>query len=118
MSVGDAGPAAAGGGGEKAAAAPKAAAKKAAPKQQVIIEVKEKGKRRNVTTISGLDSFGVKLKEAASALGKKFGAGATVGKSPSGIPEIDVQGDVSFDVPEILAQLYDIPEDAFIVKGS
>ena len=33
----------------------------------------------------------MKLKEAASALGKKFGAGASVSKSAEGKPEIDVQ---------------------------
>jgi density-regulated protein DRP1 len=107
----------AGGGGGAAPPPPKAKKGGAgASKQQVIIEVKEKGRRRHVTTISGLDSFGVKLKDAASALGKKFGAGATVGKSPTGIAEVDVQGDVAFDLPEVISALYDIPEDSIIVR--
>jgi density-regulated protein DRP1 len=104
-----------------AAAAAAAAAGGGAPapsgaKQQVIIEVKERGKRRHVTTVTGLDSFGVKLKEAASALGKKFGAGATVSKSPTGIQEIDVQGDVAYDLPDLLLQLYDVPKKAIIMR--
>jgi density-regulated protein DRP1 len=99
--------------------APKKAAKKAAePKAPLItIEVKERG-RRTVTTICGLEAYGIKLKEAASALGKKFGAGASVGKSATGVQEIDVQGDVAFDLPELINKLYpDVKEECIRVKG-
>jgi density-regulated protein len=99
--------------------APKKAAKKAAePKAPLImIEVKERG-RRTVTTICGLEAYGIKLKEAASALGKKFGAGASVGKSATGVQEIDVQGDVAFDLPELINKLYpNVSEDCIRVKG-
>jgi density-regulated protein DRP1 len=85
-------------------------------KQCVYVELKERGRRKHVTVVSGLDTFGVKLKEAASALGKKFGAGASVTKSATGLQEIDVQGDVVYDLPEVLAALFDIPEEAIVVK--
>ena len=97
----------------------------------------------------------MKLKEAASALGKKFGAGASVSKSAEGKPEIDVQvsvtavcilalfrcvpsivtwflpaflcllctsfhlaiqGDVVYDLPELLTSLFGIPEEAIICR--
>ena len=54
---------------------------------------------------------------AASALGKKFGAGASVGKSPTGVPQIDIQGDVAYDLPEQLAKLYGIAESSLDIKG-
>jgi translation initiation factor 1 (eIF-1/SUI1) len=77
--------------------APAAAAKPAkAPKPvvpKIFVEVNERGRKKQITTISGLDAYGVKLKDAASALGKKFGAGASVTKSASNpnVMEIDVQ---------------------------
>jgi density-regulated protein DRP1 len=73
---------------KKAAKAPKPAA---LPK--VYVEVNERGRKKQITTISGLDAYCPKLKDAASALGKKFGAGASVTKSTSNpnVMEIDVQ---------------------------
>lgn len=41
----------------------------------------------------GLDSFGVKLGEAAKLFGKKFASGAAVVKSPTEKEQIDIQGD-------------------------
>jgi density-regulated protein DRP1 len=78
---------------------------------------KERGKRKHVTTVGGLEAYGIKLKEAASALGKRFGAGASVGKSATGGAEIDVQGDVAADLPELLVKLYpDIKPESIRVK--
>jgi density-regulated protein DRP1 len=86
------------------------------PKQVVYVETKERGRRKHVTVVSGLDGFGVKLKDAASALGKRFGAGASVAKTATGGQEIDVQGDVAYDIPAALAALYNIPEEAVVVR--
>jgi translation initiation factor 1 (eIF-1/SUI1) len=79
--------AASAGGGS--AAPPKAAA---AAKPKVVVQVREDGKRLT-TAISGLDPFCAKLKEAASALAKKVGAGATVRPHPQNpnISEVVVQ---------------------------
>ena len=76
-------------GGAAAAAAPAAAAEakpkaaeKKAPKPKVTVVVRDEGKRQ-LTAIGGLEPYCAKLKEAASALAKKVGAGATVRPSPS-----------------------------------
>ena len=83
----------------------------------VTVTVKDRGRRKYVTTISGLEAYEtIKLKEAASALGKKFGAGASVTKSPEGKPEIDIQGDVSDDIATVLAALCGISEDAVVLR--
>lgn len=37
-------------------------------------------------------------------------------KSAEGKPEVDVQGDLAFDLPEVLAALFGIPEDAIVVR--
>lgn len=83
------------GGGTVDGEATKKAAKTAKPAAlpKVYVEVNERGRKKQITTISGLDAYCPKLKDAASALGKKFGAGASVTKSTSNpnVMEIDVQ---------------------------
>jgi translation initiation factor 1 (eIF-1/SUI1) len=51
-------------------------------------------------------------KKVAKELGKKFATGSSVTKSPAGVEEITVQGDVSEDVQEWLLEVYgkEIPE--------
>ncbi|RYE84933.1 MAG: hypothetical protein EOO65_01335 [Methanosarcinales archaeon] len=86
------------------------------PAKAVVITKRERGRGKCVTSITGLDGFDVKLKEAASALGKKFGTGATVTKNAMNEQEVDVQGDLMYELPEVLEALFGIPEDAIIVK--
>lgn len=85
----------------------------------MFVEVKEQGKRRKITCVTGLEAFcpDMKLKEIASAIGKKFGAGASVGKSATNVPQIDIQGDVAYDLPELLGKLYGIKESDVDVRG-
>ena len=78
--------------GEAVVEAPKKVAKAPAV-AKVTVEVNERGRKKQITTIGGLEAYCPKLKDAASALGKKFGAGASVAKSVTNpnIMEIDVQ---------------------------
>ena len=79
---------------------------------KVIIKRVERNKRKFVTTVSGLEAFGLENKKVAKDLGKKFATGASVTKVPSGGEEIVVQGDVSEEIEEFLLEKYDvIPED-------
>ena len=81
-----------GGGGEGGAPAPAPEKKKKAAAPKVVIAVNQVGKR-TVTTLQGLEAFGLNLKEVASTLGKKVGAGGSVGKcaaNPS-IQEVAIQ---------------------------
>ena len=59
--------------------------------RQVVVERATRNKRKCVTTIIGLDLFGVKLAEAAKKFGKKFACGASVTKDASNKEQIDVQ---------------------------
>lgn len=65
------------------------AKKKAA--QEVLITRAVRNKKKCVTTVAGLEHFGVKLSEAAKVFGKKFASGASVTKTATGGEEIDIQ---------------------------
>ncbi|KAG5595852.1 hypothetical protein H5410_037084, partial [Solanum commersonii] len=60
-------------------------------KQEIIIEKVTRNKRKSITTIKGLELFGVKLSDASKKLGKK----AQLEKE-----QIDVQGDIAYDIVE------------------
>lgn len=84
------------------------AEKKAASKIQ--IKRIERNKRKHVTVIAGLEVHGLENKKVAKEFGKKFATGSSVTKSPSGVEEITVQGDVSDEVQEWLEEVKQIPE--------
>lgn len=58
---------------------------------EVVVETTTRNKKKSITTIYGLEAFGVKLSEAAKACGKKFASGASVNKHTSGREQIDIQ---------------------------
>nr|GEV23181.1 translation machinery-associated protein 22-like [Tanacetum cinerariifolium] len=89
-------------------------------KQEVLIEKVTRNKRKSITTLKGLDLFGVKLSDASKKLGKKFATGASVVKGPTEKDQIDVQGDIAYDIVEFITDTWpDVPESAiyFIEDG-
>ncbi|KAF7806729.1 translation machinery-associated protein 22 [Senna tora] len=89
-------------------------------KQEIVIEKVIRNKRKCITTVKGLDLFGVKLSEASKKLGKKFATGASIVKGPTEKEQIDVQGDISYDIVEFITETWpDVPETAifFIEDG-
>ena len=93
------------------AAKKKANKNKPKGKQEILIAQTKRNKRKYITSIRGIDAFGVDLKTAAKAMGKKFACGAAVSKTADGGFEIVVQGDVAVDVPPLLRDTFDIPTD-------
>ncbi|WVZ20300.1 hypothetical protein V8G54_007622 [Vigna mungo] len=103
-------------------------------KQEVVIEKVVRNKRKCITTVKGLELFGVKLSDASKKLGKKFATGASVvklcywgivslsGKSgillqfgvaaaaaaigPTEKEQIDVQGDIAYDIVEFITDTW------------
>lgn len=75
-------------------------------KPQIVLETSTRSKKKSVTTVSGLDSFGVKLSEASKLFGKKFASGASVVKNAGGTEEIDIQGDFIGQVAELIVKTY------------
>ncbi|CAO2841541.1 unnamed protein product [Amaranthus hypochondriacus] len=89
-------------------------------KKEVIIEKMVRNKRKCITTVKGLELFGVKLSDASKKLGKKFATGASVVKGPTEKEQIDVQGDIAYDIVEFITDTWpDVPEAAifFIEEG-
>ncbi|KAL0014971.1 hypothetical protein SO802_002040 [Lithocarpus litseifolius] len=89
-------------------------------KQEVVIEKVIRNKRKCITTVKGLELFGVKLSDASKKLGKKFATGASVVKGPTEKEQIDVQGDISYDIVEFITDTWpDVPDTAifFIEDG-
>ncbi len=48
------------------------------------------------------------MKDAARLFGKKFSSGASVGETATGGKEVVIQGDVMFQLPEVLAKEYKV----------
>ncbi|KAK9073704.1 hypothetical protein SSX86_006298 [Deinandra increscens subsp. villosa] len=89
-------------------------------KLEVIIEKVTRNKRKSITTIKGLELFGIKLSDASKKLGKKFATGASVVKGPTEKDQVDVQGDIAYDIVEFITDTWpDVPETAiyFIEDG-
>ncbi|KAJ9106052.1 Translation machinery-associated protein 22 [Naganishia adeliensis] len=74
--------------------------KKAAAK--ITIKRESRNKRKHITSIHGLDAFGVDLKKAAKFLAQKFATGASVTRNPQGFDEIVIQGDVTEEVIDLI----------------
>ena len=77
-------------------------------KQRVVIAVEVRSKKKSVTVVEGLETLGVKLKDAAKVFGKKFAASSSVKDKDSGGQEIVIQGDVIYDLPALLEKEYKI----------
>eukprot|EP00877_Chromochloris_zofingiensis_P012849 jgi/Chrzof1/7818/Cz02g37200.t1 len=75
-------------------------------KPQIVLETNTRNKKKCVTTIIGLEGFGIKLSEAAKAFGKKFACGASVTKSATGSEQIDMQGDFLHQLAELIPKNY------------
>ena len=91
--------------------------KKDAP--MIVLEKNTRNKKKCITTISGLDTFGVKLSEAAKIFGKKFASGASVTKTADGKEQIDCQGDFLDQAAElILKQFKSVQKsDVYFIEG-
>jgi density-regulated protein DRP1 len=92
------------GGASGAAAGAKSVGRKPGPMGTVLITKQTRTKKKSLTCVSGLDEFGVKLKDLAKLLGKKFACGAAVveGAVP-GSEEIAIQGDFQEELAEFIA---------------
>ena len=70
-----------------------------------------------MTILRGLADFGVKGSEAKKALSRRFASGVGVVKGKGGGGEhLEVQGDISFDLPGFLSKEFGIPEDSIVIE--
>ena len=69
---------------------------------KVTIRRIERTKRKMTTSVHGLETFNIDLKKASKLLANKFATGASVSKNAAGEDEIVIQGDVAYEVEEML----------------
>ena len=58
-----------------------------------------------------LADAGLKPKDVSKKLGRRFATSASSTKNASGVPCIDVGGDVTYELPEFMAEEFGLPED-------
>jgi len=89
---------------KKEAKAERKAAKEEALRlsSKVLIKRQERTKRKMITAIQGLELFNVDLKKASKLFANKFATGSSVSKNNQGDDEIVIQGDVAYEVEEML----------------
>ena len=81
--------------------------KKKKPKaKEVVVTRATRQRKKAITSVEGLDLFGVKLADAAKAFGKKYACGSSVITNPSQKEQVDIQGDVQEQVPELILEKY------------
>ncbi|XP_018318998.1 density-regulated protein homolog [Agrilus planipennis] len=78
--------------------------------KQVCISRAPRGKKKSVTVVTGLSSFGIDLKVAAKFFGQKFACGSSV----TGDDEIVIQGDVKDDLFDIIPEKWPEIDDDLI----
>lgn len=84
----------------------------------IHISKTQRQKRKFITVVRGLDTYGLKLKDCAKAMAKKFACAASVGKS-DGESEISIQGDVSDSLPQFIVDQFKVEKSTvfFMNKG-
>lgn len=77
---------------------------------KIIILREQRQKRKYNTIVRGLETIpDVKIKDIAKLFGRKFSSGASVQETPPHGKEVSIQGDVFFDIPNVLISEYRIP---------
>lgn len=75
-------------------------------KPQILIETAVRNKKKCITTLTGLEGFGVKLSDAAKVFGKKYATGSSVVKNAAGAEQIDMQGDFLQQLPDLILKTF------------
>ncbi len=85
--------------------------KSKAKAKEVVITRLSRNRRKMITNVVGLEKFDVNLKDASKMFGKKFACGCSVTKGATGKDELDLQGDYSEQLGELIVSKFDIAEE-------
>lgn len=90
--------------------------KKKEPAPVVTIQRVSRAKHKMATIVYGIDSFGVKLENAAKIFKKHFACGSSAVKGlPGQQDHVEIQGDFEWEVEELLLNRFpEIPEEALV----
>ena len=78
----------------------KAKKKEADVEKRITLSIAPRGKRKAVTVVQGLKTFGIDLKVASKFFGQKFACGASI----TGDDEIVIQGDFKDDLFDLIPE--------------
>jgi len=87
-------------------------------KMRVLIYTEVRSRKKTVTVVDGLETLGVKLKDASKLFGRKFASSSSVKDKDTGGSEIVIQGDVIFDLPDLLHAEFGIPSAKLFTKDA
>lgn len=83
---------------------------------KIVISKVQRQKKKYITSIVGLDTVpDLKIKDAARVFGKKFSSGASVGDTATGAKEVVIQGDLLFELPNVLINEFKIPPTSIYI---
>lgn len=81
-----------------------------ASKKEILIQVTERTKRKRVTSVTGVEGFGISQKDLAKQFSKKFATSAS-----SGDEGIVLNGDLLYDIADFILEKYpEVPKSALI----
>merc|ERR1712122_62800 len=93
----------------------KAKKKEAEVQKKIVLSIAPRGKKKAVTVVHGLKTFGIDLKVASKFFGQKFACGASI----TGDDEIVIQGDFKDDLFDLIPEKWkDVDEDLIEDLGS
>jgi density-regulated protein DRP1 len=83
--------------------------------KQIQLSIAPRGKKKAVTVVQGLKTFGIDLKVASKFFGQKFACGASI----TGDDEIVIQGDFKDDLYDLIPEKWpEVDEDLIEDLGS
>eukprot|EP00462_Mataza_sp_D1_P009135 CAMPEP_0175152766 /NCGR_PEP_ID=MMETSP0087-20121206/19314_1 /TAXON_ID=136419 /ORGANISM="Unknown Unknown, Strain D1" /LENGTH=199 /DNA_ID=CAMNT_0016439271 /DNA_START=8 /DNA_END=607 /DNA_ORIENTATION=+ len=85
--------------------------------QYIHISKAQRNKRKFITVVKGVETFGLKSKDVAQKCSKKFACSGSAGKSGDGSPEVNIQGDVMMDLPAFFVEAFSIPPNKIFFKN-
>lgn len=87
----------------------KAAADASKAEKAVLLSIAPRGKKKSVTVVQGLASFGIDLKTASKFFGQKFACGASI----TADDEIVIQGDFKDELFDMIPEKWpEVDEDS------
>merc|ERR1711990_331836 len=93
----------------------KAKKKGAEVEKRITLSIAPRGKKKAVTVVQGLKTFGIDLKVASKFFGQKFACGASI----TGDDEIVIQGDFKDDLFDLIPEKWsEVDEDLIEDLGS
>merc|ERR1711892_1025749 len=93
----------------------KAKKKETEAEKKIILSKAPRGKKKAVTVVQGLKTFGIDLKVASKFFGQKFACGASI----TGDDEIVIQGDFKDDLYDLIPEKWsEVDEDLIEDLGS